>query len=100
MNNENTLSTKSAQFLNEMKGGHTATQNRTRKNTRWSHTIQVRITHGSRHTSFSTNTTAFHFVLAILTHEVGVIEAVIARAIVEIVAATVLVSSLSSHGTN
>ena len=69
-----------------MKGGHTATQNRTRKNTRWSHTIQVRITHGSRHTSFSTNTTAFHFVLAILTHEVGVIEAVIARAIVEIVA--------------
>ena len=26
MNNENTLSTKSAQFLNEMKGGHTATE--------------------------------------------------------------------------
>ena len=45
MNNENTLSTKSAQFLNEMKGGHTATQNRTRKNTRRSHTLQVQITH-------------------------------------------------------
>ena len=46
MNNENTLSTKSAQFFNEMKGGHTATQNRTRKNTRRSHTLQVRITQG------------------------------------------------------
>ena len=45
MNNENTLSTKSAQFLNEMKGGHTATQNRTRKNTRRSHTLQVQNTH-------------------------------------------------------
>ena len=46
-------------FLNEMKGGHTATQNDTRKNTRRSHTLQVRITHnlrvqircGSRHAS-------------------------------------------------
>ena len=28
-----------------MKGGHTATQNRTRKNTQMSHTLRVRITH-------------------------------------------------------
>ena len=43
--NNNNKSTKSAQFLNEMKGGHTATQNDTRKNTRRSHTLQVQNTH-------------------------------------------------------
>ena len=48
--------------------------------------------HTAGHLRISTNTTAFHFVLAVLTHEVGEIEAVIARAIVKIVAERLLTS--------
>ena len=40
----NYLPTDIRSIYNVFQGGHTATQNRTRKNTRRSHTLQVRIT--------------------------------------------------------